>query len=620
MKTSLITLVIAAALAGCAAPGGRPGDGQQHGVQPQKAATLVVNNIPLTPVSAGRSAFPRGKFNGFPIMTQKADLEALDALARGYAKASWQAAARQDWEAFEVNRHLGMRIIEYRMHSKISATDFVKSIAESGDGSGVLAPGATVFLPGFTRDGTTTTAAAKLSSINAIAERLASVGNAVFEPAWAEAPKVAQLSALSGILDTGAALLGTAAKLGGATPTTTAPQTTAQKKAEIEAAQVPIGTVFTAKDANGNSYLVERTPSGYIFGNAGQRPTRVPVGKLGFIPDMPTPDADRQAAAPLVMAMQAARHEVYWQALNAHATNILASTAAPNLLKMSATYPIRYFDADGHVATTDEAARSGALAYKARKEYRVAIELANHAAHQNGQFESECFRVLSGDTYATDYIGEYAEILRHRCLRGRTEVFFQDFYVRDGKTMQTFASLMKDQSIADALTQFDASVDLAEVAAGFVPVFGSIDAGAKCLTGQSVTNYSASGFATGNEQYRAFVSDLMPPVDTPSAWSKTLTCAAAVPGVGVAVKVAAKAGKALGSSYRAWKATDRALAVAGKLDFFDSNVMSLGNFSALAGASGLAETSVAASKKLYDVAQAISTGSDATGAAATLLN
>ena len=618
MKTALTALVIAAALAGCAAPGGRP-DGQQYGAQSQSAAKIVINSIPLAPVGSGRSAFPRGKFNGFPIIAQKADLEALDALARGYATASWEAAAKQDWEAFEVNRHLGARIVEYRLHSKIATTAFVKSISESGDGSGVLAPGATVFLPGFTRDGATT-ATAKLSSIEAITELLASNDSAVFVPAWSDAPKIAQLSSLSGILDTGAALLGTVAKIGGASASPTVPQSTQQQKAEVEAARMPVGAVFTARDANGNSYLVERTPNGFIYGNAGQRPVRVQVGKLGFIPDMPMPDAERRAAAPLVMAMQTSRHEVYWQALSAHATNILASTAAPNILKMSPAYPVRYFDADGHVATTAAAAKAGALAYKAHAEYRVALEMANHAAHKNGQFESECFRVLSGDTYATDYKGEYAEILRHQCLKGRTEVYFQDFYVRDGKTMQTFASLMKDQAIADTLTNFDASADLAEVAAGFVPGFGTFDAGAKCLTGTSVTNYAAGGFATSNERYRAFVTDLMPPVDTPTAWSKTLTCAAAVPGLGVAVKLAAKAGKALGAGYRTWRATDRAVAVAQKLDFFDSNVLAVGNFAVLTGAHGLAETSVAATKKLYDLAQAVETGSDATGAATTLLN
>ena len=617
MKHALTALVVAALLAGCAAPG-RQGDGQQYGVQAQKAS-IVINGISLTPANTGRSAFPRGKFAGFPIVTQKADLEVLDALARDYAKASWQAAARQDWEGFEVNRHLGARIVEYRMHSKIATTDFVKSIAESGDGSGSLAPGATVFLPGFTRDGTATTTTAKLSSVEQIAEQMASVDNGVFTPAWADAPKVAQLSDFSRLLDAGAGILGTAAKLGGASPTTTAPPSAAQQKAEVEAARMPLGAVFTAKDESGNTYLVERTPNGFIFGNNGQRPARVQVGKLGFIPDMPVPDADRRAAAPLVIAMQAARHEVYWQALNAHATKILASTAAPNLLKMSATYPVRYFDADGRVATTDAAAKAGALAYRTRKEYRAALDMANYSAHRNAQFENECV-ALRGDTYSTDYRGEYAEILRHKCLKSRTEIYGQDFYVRDGKTMQTFESLMKDQSIADTLTQFDASADLAELAGGFIPGYGTFDAGAKCLTGQSITNYAAGGFASGNEQYRAFVSDLMPPLDTPSAWSKTLTCAAALPGVGVAVKIAAKAGKSLGGGYRAWRTTDTALAVSKKLDFFDSNVLAVGNFSSLAGASGLTETSIAASKKLYDVAQAISTGTDATGAATTLLN
>jgi len=621
MKTALTALAIAVALVGCAAPGGRP-DGQQYGAQSQSAAKIVINGIPLTPVSAGRSAFPRGKFAGFPVVTQKADLEALDTLAKDYAKASWQAAARQDWEAFEVNRHLGTRIVEYRMHSKISATNFVKSITASGDGSGSLAPGATVFLPGFTRGGTTATAAAKISSVDAIVEQLASVDSAVFTPVWAEAPKVAQMSALSNIFDTGAALLGTAAKLGGATATTAAPQTAAQQKAEVDAARMPVGTVFSAKDGSGNEYLVERTPNGFIFGNNGQRPVRVQVGKLGFIPDMPLPDAERRAAAPLVTAMQNSDQALFWQVMNSgRYAKPVSTTQPPNKIVVINTPVVGYLDATGRLTSDANAIASGAAAFAARKEYKTALEMVNFLTHRSEKFEAQCVGMPRYKAYVLEYTGEYAEILQHRCLdANRIAILGQDFYVRDGKTMQTFESLMKDQSIADALTQFDASADLAEVAGGFIPGYGTFDAGAKCLTGQSITNYAAGGFASGNEQYRAFVSDLMPPIDTPSAWSKTLTCAAAVPGVGLAVKVAAKAGKALGAGYRTWRSTDKALSVAEKLNFFDSNVLAVGNFASLSGANGLAETSVAATKKLYDLAQAVETGTDATGATKTLLN
>jgi hypothetical protein len=618
MKHALTVLLIAAALGGCGVPV-RQGDGQ-YGVQQQKVT--VINGIPLTPVSAGRSAFPRGKFNGFPIIAEKSDLAALDALARDYAKAAWQAAARQDWEGFEVNRHLGARIVEYRMHGKIATTDFVKSIVAGGDGSGSLTPGATVFLSGFTRDGATTTAAAKLSSIDAITARLASNESAEFTLAWADAPKVAQLSALSGILDTGAALLNTAAKLGGATTTTTAPQSAAQQKAEADAARMPIGTVFSGKDVNGNSFLVERTPTGFIVGNSGHRPTRVPLGKLGFLPEMPLPDANRRAAAPLVMAMQESDQTLFWQVMNSGKYAKPVSTAKPpNKIVIINTPIVGYLDAAGRLTSDSNAIAAGAAAYTARKEYKTALEMVDYLANKSDAFEAQCFSMVKHKAYAISYTGEFAEILQHRCLdANRVTIWRQNFYVKDGKTMQTFESLMKDQAIADALKNFDAAADLAELAAGFVPGLGTVDAGAKCLTGQSITNFAAGGFATGNEQYRAFVSDLMPPIDTPSAWSKTLTCTAAVPGVGVAVKVAAKAGKALGGSYRAWHATDKALSVAEKLDFFDSNVLAVGNFASLSGANGLAETSLAAGKKLYDVAQAISTGTDATGAATTLLN
>lgn len=572
---------------------------------PNVGRTASINEIQLKEV--GPDAFPMGKFAGFPRITSKADFVKLDVLSKAYAQASWEAAAQQDWEGFAVNRHLGMRIVEYRLHHKLAAMDFVRSLSASKDGSGVLAPGATVFLPGFTRWGD----AEKVASADYQQQILsANIGDVN----WAAAPKVADLSDIVGLLKTvNGALAGTARPSSNGGIGNVA---AAERQAADLLAQLPPGAVFSAHDAAGNEFLVERTDGGFNVGNPGGRPVAVPLGKLGFVPDMPLPSAARRNAGVLAKRMQEARHALFWEAKTQAAGlgGLLSTTKAPNeILIQSPRTPVRGFlDENGDLAADQAAVKAGASAYKFNPSYKLALEMANYAGHRNPQFENECWKMPASNAYDTDYLGENAEILRHKCFdKARQVRKVRDFYVLDGKTMQTFASLVGERETAAKLQQADAARDLSEAVIGFVPNAGNYDSAAKCLTGTSISSWSLQYLEKNtqgsDERYRSFVSDLLPPAADPSNLEKSLTCAAAIPALGTATKLLSKVGGWVGR-FGDWSASERGLSALKAMEFFDTNIAATKNADELVKIEGLTSQSMATLKGFYDSIQVVNGG------------
>lgn len=619
-----VAVVALIGLSGCATTGTQGGAAGTQASLPAAGKVVFKNGIRLTEVD--RNAFPLGKFKGFPVIAQRSDYTTLSTMSKDYARASWSAATQKDWESFIVNRHLGMRLVEYRLNSKLATTAFVDSLSSRGDGSGVLPAGATVFLPGFTRWGSSTSAASTtVSSIEAITSDLANHDDVVFIPDWKAAPKVADLGGVLSVLKTASDVMAGGVAVGGAK------QADAKRKANNLLAQLPVGKTFTAHDASGNSFIVERTDDGFIVGNSGARPVTVPLGELGYVPDMPVPNADRQAAAPLVLAMQAARQTLFWQAMQGNYAYPMSATRAPNKTLILNTKVNGFLDADGNLTTNPVAIAAGAAAYDSKAGYRTAVEMADFSSHRDAQFQAACFAMSGHQVYDTDYTGEYAEILQHQCLDAAKGILRQkDVYVRDGKTMQTFASLLKDKQLAETLKSADDKKDLAESVVEFVPGIGNVDAGAKCLTGTSLTSWLSTNAvkyansamplvllpselknrvwsASSAEQSRAFVSDLLIPAEDVTTLSKSLTCASALPVLGTVIGKAAKAGS-LVNGYRKWMNTEHAAAVVKSLDWFDTNPFSTAAPIALNQADGLTSNGLAVVKRFYDSMQLMSSG------------
>ena len=625
VMVAVAAAVVVSGLSGCATNGMQNGAPNSQAASRSKSTVgqvVYMNGIQLTEVD--RSAFPRGKFKEFPVIAQRADFATLNTMSKDYARASWEAAAQKDWEAFTVNRHLGMRIVEYRLHHTLATTAFVDSLSSRGDGSGVLAAGATIFLPGFTRWGAAAAVTpVKMSSVEAITLDLAS--NGVVVPDWAAAPKVADIGGLLNVIKTASDVMNGGVAAGGAK------QVAAQKQANNLLAQLPIGKTFTAHDTNGNSYIVERTDDGFIVGNSGERPVPVPLGSLGFVPDMPMPNAERQAAAPLVMTMQASRQTLFWRAMREHYAFPLSATRAPNKIIVLNTKISGFFDANGRIATDTGAIASGAAAYESKPGYKTAVEMSDYSSHRDMAFQTACFDLKGHAAYDTDYVGEYAEILQHKCLNSGQGVLRQkDVYVIDGKKMQTFASLVQDKELAKALKNADNKKDLVESVVGFVPGVGNFDAGAKCLTGTSLTSWVSTNAAQYAEnmmpldllsselkgkikgasrlqQSRAFVSDLLGPSEDATTLSKSLTCAAALPALGTVVGKVAKVGSWL-TGYRNWMATENAAGVLKTISLFDANPFAKGATVPVYQTGALSEASLAVMKKYYDGLQIVESG------------
>lgn len=610
-EAKLFVGIICLALSGCAT---QPGQVGQFGFGPlpwpsasiptdsNRAYTPIIgrhaaiNGIQLTETSP--DAFPMGKFQGFLQMTSKADFAALNGMSLEYAAAAWDAASRQDWEGFAVNRRLGMRITEYRVHQKIATTAFVDSLSSRSDGSGILAPGSTIFLPGFTRWGADQqrTASSKYQS------QLFSAN--IQKPDWANAPKTADASDVFNLVRTASDVL-TGKKM----PVNNIAQ--AKSQAGDLLSQLPEHAVFSAHDSAGNTFLVERTKEGFLVGNPGGRPVIVPLAKLGFVPDMPEPNEVRRNAGPLALRMQEVRHKFFWQAMGTTGTRILATTQSPNKVFIQNTRVSGLFDADGNLASNAITGQSGVSAYQTNPSYRLALDMVNFAGHENQEFKGQCNQLMRGVAYDTNYLGENAEILRHECFDNtKYPLISRDFYVLDGKTMQTFESLMKDRNLAEKLKHADTNRDLAESVIGFVPTIGNIDSASKCLTGTALSSYTAiaaSKMRGGNEAYRAFVSDLLPPSQEPSVLAKSLTCASAIPAFGTATRVLAKTGNWM-NGYRNWLATERAQGLFKTMDFFDTNIFGRGNTARFSEMGALSKQSMDTLKRFYDSMQTVSAG------------
>lgn len=559
---------------------------------PNVGRRVSINGFQLSETSP--SSFPAGKFAGLPRIQTRADIDGLDALTKTLAKAQWQAAAKGNWESFAIARRVGMRLAEYRLHQKIATLDFVDSLTRSGNGTGVLAPGATVFIPAFSRFGRDN---AYASNADFARQILATSVSGL------DLSKGAQVADLGGFLN------GLSSVLGNKQPQQQG-RAAAQPVANNDAlAQLPVGAVFTANDGSGNSFLVERTPEGFNVGNDGSRPVSVPLSKLGFVPDMPEPSAQRQAVGDLVKHMQAVRQQLFWQSIQQHVV-ATSDVKAPNLAVLVNTSTAVAMNENGdRAATQDEAAR-GVAAYKASSIYRSALEQTKYTDKIDQQFKTACLSMQNQNVagYDTTYLGQFSEILRHQCLdKGGNPIRNRDYFVIDGKKMQTADSLLQDKTVADKLKNADNAANLAESLLGFVPLAGNVDAAAKCLTGTSISSVGASTFANykngRQEQYRAFVSDLLPAAEDESGIAKGMTCAAAIPALGTVAKGLSKGGAAIGL-YRDWSTTAQAQDVLKSLDFFETNVFAgKADFSAV---SGLSSKGLSLLKTTYDATQNLS--------------
>lgn len=579
------------ALAGsdCDEPQNKP---TAQNYSPNIGRQIHINGLSLTEADPG--LFPAGKFAGWPRIQQKTDFVALDGLSREFAMASWEAAANEDWEAFLINRHLGMRVIEFRLHHKIAALDFVSSLATSNNGRGELAPGASVFVPAFSRWGNDQKYTASDYQKAILTANFDSVD-------WAELPKTADVFGVLNVLKNTANSFTNPGAI--QKPAAGGIGVIAERQKVADTLQkLPIGAVFSAHDEAGNQFLVERTTDGYNIGNNGTRPVSVPLTKLGFMPDMPAPSDNQIKVSELLQRMQHVRKELFWQVTDY--SNATSSMQAPNHIAIKNTPMRAELDKDGNMASDLISAQSGIDAYKTNAAWRTAFETVDPEKHRDKQFESGCFSLPNGKIYSTTFLGETSEILRHECFdKTKISLRSREYFLRDGKKLQTAESLLKDKSVADNLKNADSARDLAEGIVGFVPLIGNADAAAKCTTGTSITASLASMMnkTNRNEQYRAFVTDLLPPAQDTSVFERGMTCASAVPLAGSVLKGASKVGAAMGV-FRDWSITDKGQSVIKGLEFFDTRIVGQGA-AQFENIGGLAGNSIQTLKNFYDKLQ-----------------
>lgn len=462
-KKVLIPLLFTVALASCATPMGTVNSSTKP-----MATPVLVNGYRLTPV--GANTWKTGRFTGLPRIRSAADLQATDQAIAAYARTMRFAQKRGDRQTALLARMLGQKLVAYRAYVAASSLDVMNKFSASKDGSVLVNPGVYAVLPSAV--GADKPIAARVSALRMFGEGVM----------VADALDVALSGALSVLQQINA---GMQAGLG------------QPVQAQTLAASVPVGTTFEVL-VDGQKLIIERTTDSFIVHNPGNAPVKLELSAIGFVPALAPPSETRVKAVPILRNIQN---------LDARTLNAVTShsyTVPPNQFRVEGdkTYDL---DRDGN-ATTDRAqVAQGRAAYDALPEYKLAIKLLDYSMETGPlrqQFDADCKKVKDARWMTMVYTGNAAEYLELTCLnKGRGTIRHKIFHVTDTGMVQTLGSATSDAEAREAILKMLALRSLVEGLAGFVPVYGNVDAAGKCLSGGdgSITNAVGKLIAGGLE-------------------------------------------------------------------------------------------------------------------------
>lgn len=472
----------------------------------------------------------------------KTDASAIDALIKFYNRKAIEAVATKDAEQFAVAWSLSKKLVTARMEQELASQAFINDLLQQGNGQAALPGGARVFLPTslYADDTTSRTSApdtpAKPRGKKGMPDKRSAIETLMDTVAELEMPasyegapvQVAALGGLAGLLN---GIDAGSPKGGDERPRMTASVIEGMKE----------GTAYAVSDSIGNKYIVEKTRDGLVLHNPDGAPTKVDLKQMNFMPIWEKPAAYRYEAAVIYKNMNAHLHDKW---------------ATDRRLGVRATLPPNRFyingKEDGYVNTdgTFSAVESQAIkaAYSTNTAYKMVVDRASVQSMDADPIFTDFRANCSGITWR-DYHGETLEYVTYSCFDQRTRAvtYARTFVLSNSMKVQSWDSMLKDQSFKDTLKSAHNRGKLLEAAAGFVPLVGNLDAGFRCAGLDSAIYRWTNGYfaQSVSADVRKYVK-YSPEIDTPSAMNTALDCAQAVAGVASAGNKLTRAAQLLG--------------------------------------------------------------------------
>jgi len=458
---------------------------------------------------------------GVARMTIKsqADAVAADKLIAFYAAKASQAVAKGDVEEFAVAWHLAKKLSAARVEQLVSTEAFVNSLAVAKNGTGTLPGGARVFLPKELYSSRQAVGANKKRA--SIDEMFMEFGDAVVSltPDWANAPKLASLGSLLGVVGN---MTETAGRLAGVK------EPTRLDGSALEAMKV--GSAYAVQDSLGNKYIVEKTADGIVLHNPDSAPTKIDLNQVNFMPILEKPEQYRYEAAKIVANRNRAEENAREAAVASRGVSITGVfTIPPNVFQLGDK--VEYLNADGTLASSDLA--SVRILYSTNRAFKLAMDMGTRENLNNDNIYNK-FSASCQYTAVLYHHGDALEYATYSCRDPKNQITYSRTYVvGNGFSAQSWDSLLKDKTYTDAMKNASRSARVAESIAAVVPFVGNVDAAAKCASGESVVFHLAKAALAPNmnSDVRRFIT-YSEEQETASTVGKALDCTQGIGAIG----------------------------------------------------------------------------------------
>lgn len=532
MRGNFLVVVLASAailLAGCAV---HPIN-SRSAAEPVRGALVVVGDG--LKVRMG-GVLDRGRFAGLPQVVSMADYNALTDVVSRFSHEIGEATRRGDVDRAVVLWYAGMPFIEYWTALSASSRVAIRSMLSLDGRLQTRVPvGGYALIPAFDR----------------------AYGDPGQQPARShlggvlEAIDAHYASALLMPLPLGNGTLVAAAKgasaLGGAAPL--AP------RRGIDVGHLPFRQPVTLE----SGVVVMRTEDSLVFSGNNASHT-LPLSQMNWLPPLRQASPDRVRAAPIIANLIASNNAMLRASIRSQgAVDFYSQVVAPNNVG-AVSGPQGRVDETGRLTSDGAAARRSEQAYRARADYRTAVQVASDLTGSSLARSSfaKCKAAVrgTGSMQTTEVTGNDAEIVSYSCFaldgsnQPGTMVYSVQYVLTDGKIMQTAESLLRDRWVRDRLNVFDkTSSSIADIAGVFPVVAGAAGAD-KCLFsgGASQELYQAyktlrggdAGFDLAMAWKPYAAEDVAPAASNAGLASRVSECLSAVPMAGKIGSVASK--------------------------------------------------------------------------------
>ena len=555
LKNTSLALFSALTLTACVTPGPRQ-IGSDYGSQPPVAQYNGFRFYSIAPGTMSQDATR-------PHIRTVSDIQASDKLIRLYSDLSWKAYSAGDFDSFIVARSLALNMARARMAQSITTNVLTHSYM-ANEGNAVL-PGSSVgFMPHKLYTEKSRRALSDIGDIQL---------SEMIDSAPSNSVQVASGPGFFGI------------------PTMPAygnQNRELQRQREQSGwgkdprsiLSMPVGSAYVATNKNGEKFIVENTPDGFLFYNNGQSPVRVNLEELDYFPVLDEPSPMRKKAAPIVHNMGQGLDSLGENLLRRGEYTGFAVATPPARIEITGwTETRRNIDQEGRITESKEANEKAKKAYQSNPAFAFAVKLMGfqrfEGTEQN-KLRQQC--VGGGRVPKIRYEGDALEYIRLSCLEYGGLIYTRRLIVTDDFKFKTMESIRNDQRVADQVKKVMDDGSLMESIASFVPGLGVVDSGMRCIGQESITGtvnklyrhfYDGSNYRMGIEK---FVEDVLPDNNDAGFVSKALDCSIAGGGFGKAAKTAL----ASNPRYAEYAKSERLNKVVDTMSLFNQNFVGPG--------------------------------------------